>query len=272
MQLDRTDVDGRINHQIGILDLIFDFSGAHIPDISSEEGFFNILHLGIFLILSPAFDKRFYESSKPPCVTEELEYALRHFLSILHEVIERFHILLDGVGMSVKYVLDRMLSEFAAAAAFLAKNLPGEEVGADIKCSTFIKRLEGIIQKSYPDVLGYYSCCLDHGYKYFVWTGPKLKMLPRLEGMVDVVPITELLDLPTYFIYDVVLDATLPLPHLSPPPLMLGKDWKQGMNQMKQEKSPRGENFRVGLGGFFFLWNLLYFYSLSSFIFGTVHL
>lgn len=192
------------------------FSGAHIPQISSAEGFFDILHLGVFLILSPAFDKHFYENlSPPPWLEKELNYALRHFFSILHTVRERFHILLDGVGVSVKYVLDRMVAEFAAAAAFLGKNLPGDQVADDVDCTVFIERLEGILRESHPEVFGFFSSCLDHGHKYFVWTGPELTMLPRTEEVVDLFPIAELLDLPTYSIYDVVLDAT-PAPGSAP--------------------------------------------------------
>jgi len=148
---------------------------------------------------------------------EEQDYALRHFISILHTVVERSYILLDGVGVALKYVLDRMVAEFAAAAVFLGKNLPENQVGGDIDCSVFTQRIEEILQEFHPEVFGYYSRCLDHGHKHFVWTGPKLKILPRLEEMAYVVPITEMLDLPTCSIYDVVLEATPP-PTKPPPP------------------------------------------------------
>lgn len=221
------------------------------------EGFFDILHLGVFLILSPAFDKHFYQSSNPPPrLIDELDYALHHFLSILHQVFSRFHILLDGVGVSAKYVLDQMLAKFAAAAVFLGKNISGDHMGGDIDCFVFTEHLERILQESHPEIFGYYSRCLDHSHKYFVWTGPKSTILPRSEEFNYPISITELRDFPTHSIYD-VLDATPPpLAHLSPPPnLRWGNNRNKGKNWMEEGKSPRGENFRVG--GFFSLWNFI---------------
>ena len=39
--------------------------GAHIPDLSSEVEFFDVLYLGVFVILSSAFDGHFYNGQKP---------------------------------------------------------------------------------------------------------------------------------------------------------------------------------------------------------------
>jgi hypothetical protein len=133
-----------------------------------------------------------------------------------------------------------MLGEFAAAAVFLGKNLPGDQVGGDIDCSVFTEHLEEILQESHPEVFGYYSRCLDHGHRHFVWTGPKLKILPRLEEMVDVVPITELQDLPACSIYDVVLDATSPpgSPQSNPKPLA-GKRQEPEDESHAEKKMPK---------------------------------
>lgn len=90
--------------------------------MSSEEEFFDILYLGIFVILSPAFDSRFYLSIKPPTtLIDEIAYAVRHFHSLLHVFSLRFLIILDGEAVSHFYVVDRMLAEFAAAAVVFAK-------------------------------------------------------------------------------------------------------------------------------------------------------
>ena len=148
-RLDQTDVDGKFNFQMqhSRSNLVIIVKGPHIPAISSVEGFFDILHLEVFIILSTAFDNRFYESGKcPPTLIDEVAYARRHFYSILHQVFQRFHILLDGVGVSVMYVVERMLAEFAAASVVLAKNLPGDQVGDNIDFSTFIEHIKGILK------------------------------------------------------------------------------------------------------------------------------
>ena len=37
------------------------FVGVHIPDLSSKVDFFDVLYLGIFIVLSPAFNPQFYK-------------------------------------------------------------------------------------------------------------------------------------------------------------------------------------------------------------------
>ena len=215
--------------------------GPHIPAISSEEGFFDILHLKVFIILSTAFDNRFYESEKcPPTLIDEVAYACRHFYSILHQVFQRFHILLDGVDVSVMYVMERMLAEFTATSVVLAKNLPGDQVGDNIDFSTFVEHIEGILKESHPPFFPYYSRCMDHGHKHFLWTGPQLKILPRLEELTHIIPITELQDLPTHSIYDVVLN-TAPPPATTPPTGKhhIGKRQERGNDSDVAEEQPK---------------------------------
>ena len=159
-RLDQTDVDGKFNFQMrhSRYNLVIIVKGPHIHAISSEEGFFDILHLGVFVILSTAFDNQFYESGKcPPTLIyiyfiDEVAYARHHFYSILHQVFRRFHILLDGVGVSVMYVVERMLAEFMAASVVLAKSLPGDQVGDNINFSTFVEHIEGILKESHPQI------------------------------------------------------------------------------------------------------------------------
>jgi hypothetical protein len=45
--------------------------------VSSPTELFDILYLGVFIILSPAFDRRFYHTAKPlPTLIEEVAYAV----------------------------------------------------------------------------------------------------------------------------------------------------------------------------------------------------
>src|SRR5882762_4372594 len=95
---------------------------TNIPDLSSEEEFFDSLYLGIFVILSTAYDHRFYYSQKPPRpLSKEAAFAVTHFHSLLHIFSGRFIVVLEGEAVSVSYVVDRMLAEFAAASMVLAK-------------------------------------------------------------------------------------------------------------------------------------------------------
>jgi len=186
--------------------------------MSSEEGLLDIIYLGIFVILSPAFDTRFYLTTKPPAtLIDEVAYAVRHFHSLLHVFSLRFFILLDGVAVSHSYVVDRMLAEFAAAAVVFAKAIHkannDDEGGDETTFSMFTEHIEGILQESYSKVVPYYSRCVDRCHKDFVWTGPRIQILPRSEELMSVFSLTtwgQLLDLPTHVIYTVDLDPGPP--------------------------------------------------------------
>lgn len=178
--------------------------------------FFDILYLGIFATLSPAFDDRFYKSIKsPPALSAEIRYAMRHFHSILHRFSLRFIVLLEGEAVAHSYIFDRMLAEFAAAAVIFAKGV-GELYGDDgnsleegaFTHSRFAENIKGILQSFHPEVWHYYSRCLDRHHKHFIWTGPEVKILPRSKEFVSIIPRImrgELCDLPSHAIYTVDL-------------------------------------------------------------------
>lgn len=185
--------------------------------MSSEEGFFDILYLGIFVNLSPAFDPRFYLDEKPsPSVINEVVHAARQFQSILQVFSLRFFIILDGEAVSHVYVVERMLAEFAAAAVVFAKGIQestGNKEGDGSIFSMFPQQIEAIVQGSHPDAFPYYSRCLNRRHKHFMWTGPKVQILRRSEEIVSAIPLLtrgEHLDLPSHSIYSIDLDAEDP--------------------------------------------------------------
>lgn len=180
--------------------------------MSSQEGFFDIVYLGIFIILSPAFDPRFYLGGKPPpTLVEEVAHAVQHFHSLLHVFSDRYIILLEGDPVNPNYLVDRMLAEFAAASMVFAKaileakdEMEGE-VEHRINSSKFAGRIEVVIRGSYPNAHPYYSRCLNQGHSHFLWTGPDVIILPRSEALVSVMKMTsspELLDFPPHQIYN----------------------------------------------------------------------
>lgn len=196
--------------------------GAHIPDLSSNVEFFDVLYLGIFIILSPAFDTRFYYGMKPPTPhLKESAKAVCHFHSLLHIFSQRFFIVLEGEVMSHLYVVDRMLAEFAAASVGLAmateeSHRIEEEVedGDGISSLTFKEHIEGILLEHHPDLIQYYSRCLDRGHKDFLWNGPNVQILPRSDDFASIITLTttgELLDLPSHQIYTEDLDPIPPI-------------------------------------------------------------
>jgi hypothetical protein len=191
--------------------------GAHLPDLSSEMEFLDVLHLGIFAILSPAFDERFYHGQKPePSLVAEIACAVAHFRSILAAFSERFIILLDGVPVKHHYVFNRMLAEFSAATVVFCKAVDDERGDREelIKSSEFIANIEGILQASYPKIFPYYSRCVERKHSHFIWTGPKLQIVPRSEGSASLIALVgkgEMLDSPTQPIYDVEVGPELPV-------------------------------------------------------------
>jgi hypothetical protein len=193
--------------------------GAHIPDMSSEVGFLDLLYLGIFIILSSAFDTHFYHGEKPSAgLVGEMACAVAHFRSLIHEFSLKFIILLDGEPVKCRYVVDRLLTEFAAATVVLAKAVE-HEAGSkegDITASELSAKLESILEASYPRVLSYYSRCLELSHSDFIWTGPGLQIVPRetAESLLQVTTMGEMLELPTRPIYPA--DTELPTCEIYP--------------------------------------------------------
>jgi hypothetical protein len=179
--------------------------------MSSPTGFFDILYLGVFIIFSAVFDSRFYSTTKPPpTLVEELAYAEHQFHSLLHIFSQRFIVVLEGEPVAHSYVVDRMLGEFAAAVVVFAKALCGP---MDDRLSLVVERIEGIVQGSYPMVFPYYLQCLDRDHMHFIWTGPDLQILPRIESFDAIMPLLtvgELLDLPSHQIYHPIATTDMP--------------------------------------------------------------
>lgn len=167
-----------------------------------------MLYLGIFIILSPAFDDRFYPNDKklPTSLSEEMEHAALHFNSLLHVFSSLFVLLLEGEPVAVHYVVDRMLGEFAAAAVGLGKGVLTSEVGEDgITFPRFLGQVEDAVKRSHPNAFPYYSRCLDRGHKHFIWTGPKVQIVPRSDDIISVLQIAtweEKADHPSHQIYE----------------------------------------------------------------------
>ena len=232
MRLDKRDVDGGFNY----LALWSNFDaagglGAHIPDLSLEEEFFDVLYLGIFVVLSSAFDPRFYR--KPPRnVQGEIAVAVDHFHSILHVFSLRFILLLDGEAVAHSYVVDRMLAEFAAAAVKFSRDSDESEEreGDDddgISSSEFIGLIESILLESHPLVFSYYSACLVNGHKHFTWTGPKLQIFPRSQDILSVIPLLtsgEMLEFPAQKIYETRVDPVPPSEQTALPQIRKRRD------------------------------------------------
>lgn len=191
--------------------------------------FFDVLHLGIFVILSPGFDNRFYLTDNPPAnILAELSHAIQHFYRLLHTFSRRFIIALEGEVVALSYVVDRMLAEFAAASVNFStaisesnKEVDGEDEGEEgITTSLFVGMIKGILEESRPQIIPYYSNCLVSLHKHFTWTGPKLQILPRSPGILSIIPLItpgERLDLPSHPIYTIDSDPEPPsLPNIQP--------------------------------------------------------
>ena len=195
--------------------------GAHIPDLSSEVEFFDVLYLGIFIILSPAFDGYLNEGVKSPSsLLKEASFAVSHFHSLLHVFSSRFIIVLEGEVVNHYYVLDRMLAEFAAASALLANGVyemdgvESDDGVEDSAKSPIVLHIEALLHKYHPGILPYYSRCLARKHKDFLWTGPNVQILPRSDDISSTIPFFgkgEMQDLPSHQIYTEDLDPDPPI-------------------------------------------------------------
>jgi hypothetical protein len=181
--------------------------------VSSPTGFFDVLYLGIFIILSPALDKRFYETRVPATITqEEVIHAKQHFHSVLNILAERFLIVLEGEPIAQSYVFNRMLGEFAAAVVVFVKAIAEDLHDDGDGPSTLNIRagIQGLLEESYPTVIPYFCECLERHHKDFLWTGPDVQILRRSQSLDSILPLLsvgELLDLPNHPIYQSIPDA-----------------------------------------------------------------
>ena len=163
------------------------------------------------MILSPAFDGRFYDDKPPTNLIDEAACAVDHFHAILHVFSERFFILLDGNPVAHSYVFNRMLGEFTAAIVGFANayhkvHPEGLNDGSGeyaVTYQVFRGRVEGILLESHPNVFPYYSRCVDQNHKHFVWTGGKVEIFPRSKSgdFIILQSIGEQPDLPSHGIY-----------------------------------------------------------------------
>ena len=196
--------------------------------------FFDFLYLGIFVVLSTAYDDRFYHGRKPPPrLFKEAAFAVGHFHSLLHRFSQRYVVMLEGEAVSISYVVDRMLGEFAAASVILAKAIyefegydSDDEVEGRIPTAQFSENIKNILQTSHPEVFPYYSRCLYGGHKDFLWTGPVVQILPRsnaISSLITFMTKGEMLDLPSHQIYTEDVDDELPIPPASDTVAQLGK-------------------------------------------------
>lgn len=177
--------------------------------MSSEEEFLDVIYLGVFVILSPAFDRRFY-SRPPPSLVDEVAYAIRQFHSLMHLFSLRFIVVLGGTPVAACYVLDRMLAEFAAAAVVFGKGVEGpfgegnERGVVEITFARFLAKITGILEDCSPALVAFFLSRIEAQHKNFLWTGPKIQILRRTTDLTSIIQLTgkgELLDLTEFSIY-----------------------------------------------------------------------
>lgn len=215
--------------------------------MSSSEEFFDILYLGVFLILSPAFDFRFYNGPKPSqAIEEEARYSVGRFQNLLQHFSTRFIILLEGEPVYPWYVVDRMLGEFAASSVVFAEDIDESrghmQSDESISSSIFTERVELILQESHPNVLPFYRRCLNRRHKDFVWTGPNLKIFRRSKELFSTIPLIskgEMLDYPRHPIYTVDLDPPPSATTIVAPAVGKRRDREESGNLAGQQSKKR---------------------------------
>jgi hypothetical protein len=183
--------------------------GAHIPVLSCEDQFLDVIYLGLFVILSPAFDRRLY-FKPPPSLLDEMTYAIHRFHCLMQVISVRFVFFLEGTAVALSYLVDRMLAEFAAASVVFGKRVDGplgegnEIGGVRITFPRFLQKITGIIEEYNPDLVPFFSTRVVAHHKDFFWTGLDLQILPRTPDVLSIVEVTgpgERLDFPGHPIY-----------------------------------------------------------------------
>jgi len=171
----------------------------------------DLLYLGVFVILSPAFDRRFYFNPSQHLV-DEVAYAIRQFQSLLHVFSVRYVTVLEGEAVAASYILERILAEFAAASVVLGQSGDDPFGGADrhgevgISFAKFSSKIGRILEDFCPDVIPFFAGRAKGGHQDFFWTGPRIDIFPRSDDIMSILQVTrtgELLDFPKRPIYAV---------------------------------------------------------------------
>ena len=141
---------------------------------------------------------------------------------LMHIFSLRFVIILQGTAVAPTYVVNQMLAEFAATAVVFARRLDrplgegNDSGGVKILFPQFLRQIEGILEDSIPDVMPFFSSRAE-AHRDFLWTGPKLQILPRRKDVIDVIDCIgtgQLRDWPGCPIYQEEIDnaSCAPLP------------------------------------------------------------
>lgn len=166
------------------------------------------------MVLSPAFDRRFYFNPSQHLL-DEAAYAIDQFQSLLHVFAMRYVIVLDGEAVAASYIWERILAEFAAASVVRAKSLEDPFGGPDrhgdigISFGKFSSKIRRILENFCPDVIPFFLTRVKDGHQEFFWTGERMEILPRSDDIMSVLQVItagELMDLPKQRIYPVDVD------------------------------------------------------------------
>jgi hypothetical protein len=180
----------------------------------------DLVCLGVFVILSPAFDRRFYFNPSQHLL-DEVAYAIHQFQCLLHVFSLRYVTVLEGEAVAACYILDRILAEFAAASVVLAKSVEDPFGGPDrhgevgLSFGKFSSKIRRMLENFSPEVIPFFSTRAKDGHQDFFWTGERIEIFPRSEDIMSVLQLTragELMDLPKHPIYAVDLDKANPIP------------------------------------------------------------
>jgi hypothetical protein len=190
--------------------------------MSSPTEFFDVIYLGVFIILSPAFDWRFYQTSPPTNLRHEIGNAIGHFYKVIHVFSGKFTVLLDGEVIVPMYIVNRMLGEFAAAAVIFSQSIANTYNQQDeSRLFSVQDAIECILKDYHPEVMAYYSHCVEQRHESFIWTGPQVDILRSSSSLLAVLSESTSgtwFDLPRHSIYqpETTFSNAQPSPEITP--------------------------------------------------------
>jgi hypothetical protein len=213
--------------------------------MSSPVEFFDVVYLGIFVILSRALNPQFYHPAETPqALDNEVASAELHFVSLILYFRTQYFTVLDRVLINPWYIIKRMLAEFAAAMVVFSQEIDefqrgdmdmdvdGEEAD-EIPPSKVKVKVDDIMAQSYPEAMAYYLNCVATRHKQFTWTGPPVEIFPRSadDTFASLVLMPEKLDYPMRPIFtpdSSLPPSPLPVPAASNPSLLAAPTKRRG--------------------------------------------
>jgi hypothetical protein len=179
---------------------------AHIPDVATVEGLFDIVMVGNILEFSKVFSPAALLDRESPEALEERNVACWRYRQFMGWFASNHTISIDGSFVNPWYIAHRCLIEFGTSLCAY-KEVRSDET-ATLTASKLRKIVTQHIKSDWPTLLPRFLQLLESPTRFFRWTGPKF-VIHRRDNLPPNLIVPELEDLPISPVFSKLKDKEL---------------------------------------------------------------